>query len=100
MTTTGVNSPDFSPQGIYLPAAPPRGFVQFNYAQNATGVSNTKPLMTDYSIHQQVYIPTENEAKMKHNKPLKPPRGKLEERAELAEKGVNGLLKKLEKKIR
>jgi hypothetical protein len=62
-------------------------------------MSGTKPLMTDYSIHQQVYRPTETEANMKHNKPLKPPRGKLEDRADKLEKGVGGFLKKLEKKI-
>lgn len=54
--------------------------------------------MTDYSIHSQVYRPTEGEYKVK-SKPAKPPAGKLEARAGQVEKGVNGLLKKLEKKI-
>ena len=53
-------------------------------------------------MHQQVYRPTESEANTKHNKPIKqakPPRGKLEDRAEQLEKGVGSFLKKLEKKI-
>jgi hypothetical protein len=61
-------------------------------------LSGTKPWQTDYSVHQQVYRPTENEATIKQ-KPAKPPRGKLEERAGHLEKGVSGFLKKLEKKI-
>ena len=54
--------------------------------------------MTDYSIHSQVYRPTENEANS-HHKPSKPPAGKLEQKAGHIERGVTGLLKKLEKKI-
>jgi hypothetical protein len=76
--------------------APPGGFANYNYQ----ATSNTKPLMTDYSIHSQVYRPTENEAD-KHRKQREqaPPRGKLEQRAGSLEKGVTGFLKKLEKKI-
>ncbi len=99
MTTPGLYSPGFSSEGttpsVASPAAPPGGFSQFNYHK----VSNTQPLMTDYSIHQQVYRPTESEAAPKAGKALKPPRGKLEERAGQLERGVGGLLKKLEKKI-
>jgi hypothetical protein len=57
-----------------------------------------KPLMTDYSIHQQLYRPTEGESAIK-NKPTKPPAGKLEAKAGQLEKGVSGFLKKLEKRI-
>lgn len=56
--------------------------------------------MTDYSIHQQVYRPTENEAdKHRKQRETAPPKGKLEQRAGSLEKGVTGFLKKLEKKI-
>jgi hypothetical protein len=55
--------------------------------------------MTDYSIHQQVYRPTEHEAAHHKAKAAKPPKGKLEARAGQVEKGVGSLLKKLEKKI-
>lgn len=56
--------------------------------------------MNDYSIHQQVYRPTEVEGTIKHNtKPFKPPTGKFEQKAGQLEKGVGSLLKKLEKKI-
>ena len=99
MTTPGVGSPGFQSPDIYSPAAPPGGFAQYNYAQNNNAMSGTKPLMDDYSIHQQLYRPTENEANMKHNKPLKPPRGRLEAGAGAVENRVSGFLKKLEKKI-
>lgn len=102
MTTPGVTSPGFPSPGIYSPAAPPGGFAQFNYTKSNPAMSGAKPLMSDYSMHQQVYRPTENEASIKHNNPIKqmkPPRGKLEERAGQLEKGVGGFLKKLEKKI-
>lgn len=96
--TPGLSSPGvYSPAAPYTPGAPPGGFNQFNYNQ---GLSHTQPLGGDYSIHQQVYRPTEGEAAVKHNSgKTKPPRGKLEERAGQLEKGVGGLLKKLEKKI-
>jgi hypothetical protein len=55
--------------------------------------------MNDYSIHQQVYRPTEDEAAHHKAKAMKPPRGRLEQRAGQVEKGVGSLLKKLEKKI-
>ena len=103
MTTPGIYSPGFtSPQqtpGIYSPAAPPGGYAQFNYgAQQQQHLSSTQPLMNDYSIHKQVYRPTEAEVGFK-NKPARAPTGKLEARAGQIEKGVGGLLKKLEKKI-
>jgi hypothetical protein len=91
----GVSSPLTSP-GTYTPGAPPGGFSHFQY--NST-ISNTQPLMTDYSIHQQVYRPTEDEAAHHRGKAAKPPKGKLEARAGQLEKGVGSLLKKLEKKI-
>jgi hypothetical protein len=98
MSTPGLTSPGFPSPAIYSPA-PPGGFAQFNYAQTNPALSGTKPMSTDYSIHQQVYRPTENET-IKHNsKPAKAPRGKLEERAGQLEKGVGGFLKKLEKRL-
>lgn len=81
---------------MYNPGiAPPGGFAQFDYNP---GLSNTRPMMTDYSIHSQIYRPTEGESKVKTKK-VKPPAGNLEARAGKVEKGVNGLLKKLEKKV-
>jgi len=116
MSTPGIYSPSFiSPQqpsqtpsnvpsGGYNPGAPPPGgFAQFDYGQGTRqkpALSNTQPLTTDYSIHQQVYRPTANEASTKHHeKPAKAPTGKLEQRADRLERGVTGLFKKLEKKI-
>ncbi|MCJ1353614.1 MAG: hypothetical protein MMC33_003601 [Icmadophila ericetorum] len=58
----------------------------------------------DYAIHSQVYRPTEEEADNHHGK--KPGKGgsgqqpgKLEQKAEKVEKGLNKFLRKVEKKI-
>jgi hypothetical protein len=102
MTTPGVYSAGFpSPMlnpGVQSPDAPPGGFAQYNYNNS---INNTKPLMNDYSIHSQVYRPTETELAhgYKPGKALKPPAGKLEAKAGQVEKGVNSFLRKLEKKI-
>lgn len=66
---------------------------------------------SDYSIHQQVYRPTEVEAKLKRkgsgrgkkndekkDGKDKGPRGRLEDNAGRLEKSVTGILKKFEKK--
>ncbi|KAE8442738.1 hypothetical protein EG329_002878 [Mollisiaceae sp. DMI_Dod_QoI] len=114
MTSPGIYSPLTSPPAAqasqpnaqFMPApepapglahavtAPPGGFAQYNYQ----GVSNTKPLNTDYGIHQQVYRPTETEA-YRPGKKLAPSKGRLEASAGHVERGVTGFLKKLEKKI-
>jgi hypothetical protein len=91
----GIASPLTSP-GSYTPGAPPGGFSQFQYNNS---ISNTQPLTHDYSIHQQVYRPTEDEAAHHKAKAVKPPKGKLEARAGQVERGVGSLLKKLEKKM-
>ena len=100
MTTPGIYSPGvaspLTSPGIYSPGAPPGGFSQFQYNNS---ISNTQPLNNDYSIHSQVYRPTEDEAARHLPKAGKPPRGKLEARAGQVEKGVGSLLKRLEKKI-
>jgi hypothetical protein len=102
MTTPGVYSPGFPSQmpnlGVQSPGAPPGGFAQYNYNNS---ISNTRPLNNDYSIHSQVYRPTEFEAAHGHKpgKAAKPPAGKLEAKAVQVEKGVNSIFKRLEKKI-
>ncbi|CZS93073.1 hypothetical protein WAI453_000806 [Rhynchosporium graminicola] len=75
--------------------APPGGFSQHQY----TSTGNTAPLMTDYSIHQQVYRPTESEAYKPPKKEARAPRGNLEKRAGQLEKGLGGIWKRVEKKI-
>ncbi|KAH7395939.1 hypothetical protein BKA64DRAFT_746079 [Cadophora sp. MPI-SDFR-AT-0126] len=102
MSTPSIYSPGPTPlsPGMSGPpppqphVAPPGGFSQHQY----TSTSNTKPLMADYSIHQQVYRPTESEA-YKPKKEAKPPRGNLEKRAGQLEKGLGSMFKKIEKKI-
>ncbi|KAF7853940.1 hypothetical protein EAF04_010606 [Stromatinia cepivora] len=121
LPTPGLFSPGFAPQhqnppvsspapGLQ-PLSPPGGFSNYTY----TGVQNSfgQPLMTqsDYNIHQQVYRPTEIEAEFKKKGSGKAkkdaengkgkekgPIGRLEDNAARLEKGVTGILKKLEKK--
>ena len=97
-------TPQHDPNTYTPPAGqgPPGGYASFNYATAPS--SSTKPMQTQYGIHDQIYRPTEIESSIKHNeKPIastgpKPPQGKLEARASKLEKGVGGLFKKLEKK--
>jgi hypothetical protein len=103
LTSPGIYSPmgasfanPQAPTGVPPPAsAPPGGFSTYNYQH----MGNQQPQASDYSIHQQVYRPTEGEATGKAAKAPKPPRGKLEERAGRLEKVGGSLFKKLEKKI-
>jgi hypothetical protein len=103
LTSPGIYSPmgasfgnTHAPTAIPPPAsAPPGGFSSYNYQPTGT----PQPQTNDYSIHQQVYRPTESEAAFKAGKAPKPPRGKLEERANRLEKVGTGLFKKLEKRI-
>lgn len=104
-SSASVGSPGISgapTPPAYNPAiAPPGGFSQFSYNPTGNNAQPTQPPANDYSIHTQLYRPTETEAKMntKPSKAEKQPSGKLEARAGKVEKGVNGLLKRLEKKI-
>lgn len=90
----GISSPLTSPGIPGAPQPPPGGYSNYSYSEQ----SPAAPLNNNYAIHQQVYRPTEGEASSKY-KTAKPPRGKLEERAGQLERGVSGILKKLEKKI-
>lgn len=78
-----------------LPPPPPGGFSQYTYGAPQQSAQ-------DYSIHQQLYRPTEHEhaAKYGNYKP-KPEAGqsKLGQNAERLEKGVTGMLKKFEKRF-
>lgn len=88
--------PSFSdPPGVSPPmqSPPPGGYSPYSYAQNPQQATQ------DYSIHQQVYRPTEGEAANKFHGPPKEPKGKLEIKADKAEKKVTGFLKKMEKKF-
>ncbi|KAH8669525.1 hypothetical protein BGZ60DRAFT_469794 [Tricladium varicosporioides] len=83
--------------------APPGGFAQYDYKQKP--ISSTQPLMNDYSIHSQVYRPTEEEtimrgkkAKEKEEKKKDQERRKLEQKADKIEKGLGSLFKRVEKK--
>ena len=80
---------------------PPGGYSQYSYDQQPQRYEPG----SQYDIHNQVYRPTEAEV----NKPtrkssIKPydggyQTGKLEQKAEKVEKGVNSFLKRLEKKL-
>lgn len=97
-----MGSPGFAPPPQYsqqapAPAASAPPAMQGGYSQYQYTQTQGAPLANDYSIHQQLYRPTEGEVAVKY-KPAKEPRGKLEENAQKLEKGVTSLLKKLEKK--
>ena len=84
------------------PQQPVGGYSDYKYDQQPSRHSHGHN--EDYGIHSQVYRPTEEESQGhgKHrlsNAPAGEQVGKLEARAERAEKGVNRLLRKLEKKI-
>ena len=96
---------------------PPGGYSDYSYAatqaahsQAAYGGHPAAPYYStgtgDYNIHSQVYRPTEEEAGSASGKPPKEGKagpgqqpGKWEAKAEKAEKSINRLLRKVEKKI-
>ncbi|KAI1018655.1 hypothetical protein LB503_005934 [Fusarium chuoi] len=84
-----------------LPPPPPGGFTQYNYTHQEQQAP-TQP-GAEYSIHQQVYRPTQTELANSEIYSFAPktkePRGKLEENAGRLERGVTGMLKKFEKKF-
>ncbi|EPQ62022.1 hypothetical protein BGT96224_3385, partial [Blumeria graminis f. sp. tritici 96224] len=55
--------------------------------------------VSENSLNQRAYRPTEHDSTPKSAKPLRSPGWKLEERAAKLEKGVGSLFRKLEKKI-
>lgn len=86
-------TPGFPPPATVptpAPSAPPvGGFSSYSYG-NPTGV---QPPQQDYSIHQQLYRPTEGEmAKTERRK-------KLEENAGRLEKGVTGMFNKFQQRF-
>jgi len=89
-TPPNVASPGLPPP----PPPPPGGYSQYSYGGGAASAAGG----VDYSIHQQVYRPTEGESAHQYQ-PKKEPRGKLEENAGRLERGVTGMFKKFEKKF-
>ncbi|RYP07812.1 hypothetical protein DL765_009011 [Monosporascus sp. GIB2] len=83
---------------------PPGGFAQFSYT---TANQNPNPAAgSDYNIHQQVYRPTEIEAANSRYDGAKLRAGssdgkpsRLDQNAKKLEKGVTGMLKRIEKKF-
>ncbi|KAI0121083.1 hypothetical protein BJ170DRAFT_144751 [Xylariales sp. AK1849] len=86
------------PQSVQSPGLPPGGYSNYNYSNpsihSGVGVSQ----QGDYSIHQQVYRPTNGEHAVKY-KPTGEGRGKMGQNADRLERGVTGMLKKFEKKF-
>ncbi|KAI5924015.1 hypothetical protein F4810DRAFT_158355 [Camillea tinctor] len=80
-----------------LPAPPPGGYSQYNYTTSPPQAGGPQ----DYSIHQQLYRPTEHEHATKYGvyKPKTERESRLGHNAERLEKGVTGMLKKFEKKF-
>jgi hypothetical protein len=86
--TPPITSPGLPP--------PPAGTHQhFQYGQGGQPTADA----SNYSIHQQLYRPTEHEVSNPAFNPYQPKSGKLEENAGRLERGVTGMLKKFEKKF-
>ncbi|KAI0193491.1 hypothetical protein F4808DRAFT_357302 [Astrocystis sublimbata] len=79
------------------PSTPVGGFSHFSYGNAHQGPAAG----TEYTIHQQLYRPTEQEysAKYAEYKPKTEGGSKLGKSAERLERGVTGMLKKFEKKL-
>lgn len=93
-----LHSPGYTPAPAYAPVASP-GLPPASYSQYPYGQSQAAP--EAYQIHNQLYRPTEAEAKAHGKKPVgagpgQQP-GRLEQRADKLEKGVGRFLKKLDK---
>ncbi|VUC30020.1 unnamed protein product [Clonostachys rosea] len=86
-------SPPVSSPG--LPPPPPGGFSSFSYSHP----TQAAPGQSDYSIHQQLYRPTEQEAVIGAGYESKEGKSKMGENAARFERGVSGMLKKFEKKF-
>ncbi|KAL4891755.1 hypothetical protein BDV59DRAFT_203347 [Aspergillus ambiguus] len=90
-------------QHQHQPTPPPGGYANYSYD---TAQPRPQAGIGDYEVHNQLYRPTEAEAKSHHQKyaqmavqnPGQKPRG-LEERAHRVESHVNKFLKRLEKKV-
>jgi len=90
--TPGSHTP--TPPG--LNAAPPPPVPQSSQSgagYNYNPATGAQPQASEYNIHQQFYIPESQ------YKPKEETRGKLEEKAGKLEKGVTGLLKRVEKRF-
>lgn len=79
-----------------LPPPPPGGYSHYSY-----GNAQQAPGSVDYSIHQQLYRPTEQEHASKYEKykPKVEGQSRLGQNAERLEKGVTGMFKKFEKRF-
>ncbi|KAK1245768.1 hypothetical protein MKX07_004837 [Trichoderma sp. CBMAI-0711] len=88
-----ASQPPMATQGLASP--PPGGYSNYSYSQQPGYAPSGS---VDYSIHQQVYRPTEAEAAHKYQ-PKQEGKGKFEENAGRIERGVTGMLKKFEKKF-
>lgn len=84
---------------LQSPGAPPGGFSNYSYTSSPAPGSAQGGGGSDWSIHKQVYRPTEFEATADHEAPKREGRGKLGQNADRIERGVSGVLKKLEKKF-
>ena len=83
---------------------PPGGYSDYEYNQPQQLHQYHRHSQGDsYNVHNQVYRPTESEGRHGHHRPSEAGSGqqpgRLEQRADKLEKGVNKWLKKLEKKI-
>ncbi|KAF2867196.1 hypothetical protein BDV95DRAFT_582802 [Massariosphaeria phaeospora] len=89
LPSPGYAPPQYQP----LASPPPGGYTQFQY-------NSTSQQTPGYSMHQQLYRPTEQEAGVDGNEATPAQRNSnIGRRAEKVEKGVGKFLKKLDKKF-
>ncbi|KAF7716854.1 Uncharacterized protein PECH_006966 [Penicillium ucsense] len=97
----GIHGGPQSPHQHPGQATPLPGYLEYSYGQSSV----SRPVSSEYDIHNQLYRPTEAEASghgQKYaKKAMKSPERprKLEDKAFKAESGVNRFLKKLERKL-
>lgn len=96
--TQGSHTP--TPPGLSASVPPPpvphSAQTGAGYTYNPAAAALPQP--GEYAVHQQFYVP-EGGGQHKAQAPMKEPRGKMEERAGKLEKGVTGMLKRMEKKF-
>ncbi len=89
-----ASAPPSAPAAAAPPPAPTAGYSHFSYANaRVPGAGGA-----DFSVHQQLYRPTQGESAVTYS-PKQDPRGKLEETAGRLERGVTGIMKKIEKRL-
>ncbi|KAK0753811.1 hypothetical protein B0T18DRAFT_477093 [Schizothecium vesticola] len=96
--TQGSHTPTPPGASSSVPPPPVPHSTQTGAGYTYNPAAAAQPQASEYAVHQQFYVP-EGQQQHKPQAPAKEPRGKMEERAGKLEKGVTGMLKRMEKKF-